>query len=602
MVELSENSIELLKKRYLLKDENENILETPEQLFRKISKIVASVEIDKEKYEENFYNIMNELLFLPSTPILANIGNKNACLSACFVLGIEDNMESIFNTLKNTAIIFKNGGGVGINFSKLRPENDIISTTRGRSSGVLSFMSLFDKVIDVVKQGGIRRGAMMGVLSVYHPDIEKFIKSKINNVSGEKIFTNMNISVLIDDNFIRKYFNDEKIKLVNPRTNECVKEVKAIKIFNDIVESSWLCGDPGILFYDRLNYSNYVEDEKIMCVNPCGEQPLFVNESCNLGSLNLEKFVKVNNYKILEINKENCMNVLENFINFDKLEYTIRNAIRFLDDVIDINNYVFKEIEKKTKSYRKIGLGVMGFANMLYRLFIPYSDPMACVVAEEIMNFIYTISKDESIKIALEKGTFPEHDNTLCRDYIRNANILTIAPTGSISQIADTSSGIEPNFYLFYSRNGLRYINKPLIEYLKYKYNDNKVVYSIVNKMINNDYSMLDEYERKVFVTSLQINPSIHIKIQESFQKYIDNAISKTINLPQNATRDDIISIFHMAFESNIKGITIFRDKSLPSQVVETLSNKCEICGGNMFFDGKCYKCISCGYSNLCQI
>lgn len=604
-MQIDVNSNTLLENRYLIKDINRKSVETPNEMILRVAKFIASAEDFPESYVKLFFDIMNTLKFLPSTPILANAGvPRMNCLSSCFVLGIDDTLESIFETLKNSALVFKQGGGVGINFSKLRPEGAILGSTKGESSGVISFMRLFDTMVDIVKQGGIRRGAMMSVLNVYHPEIEAFIESKIENSKNHKVFSNMNISVLIDNNFIKACNNDDYIELVNPNGKQVVKKVRALDIFEKIVKCSWKCGDPGVIFKERLNKDNHIINDSVECVNPCGEQPLLVNESCNLGSLNLEAFVKKTNFNInpLKFNSENVYESLFEYFDFEELERVTRIAVRFLDDVIDVGEYVIHDVDIKSRDNRKIGLGVMGFANLLYRLFIPYNDERALILARSIMKLIYNTALEESIIVGREKSPFPNIDNSDIEIPRRNSNLITIAPTGSISQIAGTSSGIEPNFHLAYSRNGFEYINKPILDYLKNKYPIPLDYLCVINKIIRGDMSLLNEEEKRVFITAHDLKYEEHIAMQEAFQENIDNAISKTINLKSDATIDDVRNVFLLSFKSNIKGITVFRDKCLDEQVVNKLDEKCDLCEGEMIFDGKCYRCSKCGYSNKCSV
>jgi ribonucleoside-diphosphate reductase alpha chain len=611
--ELTENAIKLLEQRYLKKDDNFKVVETPDEMFHRVAKFIANVEKpeNKERYEKHFYKMLSNLEFMPNTPTLSNANsNKLNCLSACFVLDIEDTIEDIFNTLKNTALIFKQGGGVGINFSKLRPEGDILSSTKGTSTGAISFMKLFDDMVNVVKQGGIRRGAMMSVLSVYHPEIEEFIKMKRHNgTAKDKVFTNMNISVLVDNNFIYAVKQDKDIELVNPHTKKIVKKVNARSIFNEIIKSAWMSGDPGLLFFERLNDGNNIYVDTINCVNPCGEQPLVANESCNLGSINLESFIIKNNYEFEEFsfNRDNFVEVFKNYIDFERLIKVIKYSVRFLDNVIDAGEFILPEIKAQTLRNRKIGLGLMGFANMLYRLGIPYDDTNGRVFAECLMDFVKKYAFNTSEELGNEKGVFPNYDLSVFKLIIkrRNANILTLPPTGSISQIVGTSSGIEPNYELAYRRNGFEYINKPFYDYLMYLYNDKEVVNDFLNQYIYNSkiaMNKLSSKSIKVFKIANEIEPIYHIRMQETFQKYVDSAISKTINLPNSATEMDIKEIYNYALDSTIKGITVFRDGCLQDQVIVKINNTCSECGGNMKFDGKCYRCDKCGHSDFCSL
>jgi len=613
----SDNAKITLKTRYLKKDNNLKLTETIEDCFNRVAKHIAQAEKDKpsyKKWKNIFYEMMVSKKFLPNTPTIMNSGNeRRGCLSACFVLPIEDSLESIFETLKNTVLIFREGGGVGINFSNLRPSGDIIASTtaKGQSTGVLSFMKLYDDMISVVKQGGTRRGAMMGILRVDHPDIINFIRSKRNNGDSiEQRFTNLNISVGITNEFIKCYFNKKRFKLINPRTKKVVKTIDTETIFNELVISNYKCGDPGMVFLDRINATNPFK-EQIECVNPCGEQPLLAFESCNLGSINIEMFannIKIKPHKLYRYEGNLPNHIFNQIINIQELKKTIEHAVRFLDNTITVNKFPLPQIEEKTLNNRKIGLGIMGFANLLYRLKIPYNSQTAIDLAERLMGFINGIAHKYSKDLAIEKGAFKGIKETRLKKLKRNAVITTIAPTGSISIIADTSSGIEPNFLLAYEKNvlgGLRVVNQPLIEYLEEeKYDiDDVINYIIQNNGVLHDYNIRDKTLTNVFKTAHEIDWRTHIKIQESFQKYTDNGISKTINLPNDEPIGTIRKIYETAMKSTIlKGITIFRDGCLHKQVLQKLETCPECHEGVLINDGKCKRCDKCGFSNKCAM
>ncbi|MCS7180874.1 MAG: adenosylcobalamin-dependent ribonucleoside-diphosphate reductase, partial [bacterium] len=554
-LKLSVNAINVLRKRYLLRNEKGEIIESPEELFRRVSRHVASCEREKNKYEEEFFNIMRNLEFLPNSPTLMNAGTSLGQLSACFVLPVEDSIDGIFTTLKNMAIIHKSGGGTGFSFSRIRPKGDIVGSTKGIASGPISFMEIYDKATEIVKQGGKRRGANMGILNCNHPDIYDFIISKRKN-----ILTNFNISVAVTDEFMVKVLNKEKYSLINPRNGEKVREVYANEIFDLIVQTAWETGDPGIIYIDEINRHNPTpEIGKIESTNPCGEQPLLPYESCNLGSINLTKVVE------------------DGKINWEKLEKIIHIAIRFLDDVIEVNNYPIPEIEKITKNNRKIGLGIMGWADFLFELNIPYGNEESFILAENLMKFINENAFKYSVLLGREKGSFPNFEKSIYYrkvDSLRNATRTTIAPTGSISIIANCSSGIEPVFGIAFIRNileGTKFVEiNPIFEKLAKK--EGILNPFIVRQIIKNgslkDIKEIPENYKKIFLTALDIPPLTHLKMQAVFQKYTDNAVSKTINLPYEATINDVKEIFINGWKLKVKGITVFRYGSKERQVL----------------------------------
>ena len=568
-LKLTENALVVLKKRYLQKDSKGNVIETPEQLFQRVAHHIASAELifDKnahlDEWENKFYRMMTSLEFLPNSPTLMNAGRELGQLSACFVLPIEDSMESIFDAVKYTALIHKSGGGTGFSFSRLRPKKDRVGSTGGIASGPVSFMRAFDTATDVIKQGGMRRGANMGILSIDHPDILEFISSKEDPAA----FTNFNISVAITDKFMKAVDANTDYELINPHNNEVAAKLNATEVFNKIADMAWKTGDPGIIFIDRINEFNPTPNlGKIESTNPCGEQPLLPYESCNLGSVNLAKMLK------------NVVDKPE--IDFDKLRDTVRLATRFLDNVIEVNCYPLQQIEETTRQTRKIGLGVMGFADMLIQLSVPYNSEKALELAESVMHFIAEEATKESIELAKERGVFPAFKGSKydIKDgqRVRNATRTTIAPTGTLSIIAGSSSGIEPLFALSYYRNILD--GEKLVEINPYfeEAVKREKVYSpeLMRKLAEGEklrsIEGIPEWIKKVFITSHDISPEWHVKIQAAFQKYTDSAVSKTVNLPFEATREDVQNIYMMAYKLGVKGITIYRDRSRDSQVLNT--------------------------------
>jgi len=496
--------------------------------------------------------------FLPNSPTLFNAKTELGQLSACFVLPVEDSLKSIFTAVKNMALIEKSGGGVGFDFSKLRPKGDIVKSTKGVASGPVSFMRVFDAATEVIKAGGKRRGAMMGVLRVDHPDITEFITSK----QKPGILSNFNISVAVNDDFMKTLQEDGEYWLINPRNKEKVKKLKAKDVWNLMVKSAWQSGDPGVIFIDEVNRHNPTpEVGKIESTNPCGEQPLLPYESCNLGSINLSRMVE---------NGE---------INWKKLKETVRNAVHFLDNVIEANKFPLKEIEKMTKANRKIGLGVMGFADMLIQLGIPYNSEKALKLAEKTMKLVTEEAREKSVELGEERGSFPNFDKSVWKDKyhaMRNATITTIAPTGSISIIAGCSSGIEPLFAISFIRNvlgGTRLFEiNPLFEMTVKErgFYSAQLLEEIARTGSVQEIKDVPEEVKRVFVTALDISPKWHVRMQAAFQKHTDNAVSKTVNLPQDATVEDVETVFWLAYRLKCKGITVYRYGSKPEQVLYT--------------------------------
>jgi ribonucleoside-diphosphate reductase alpha chain len=566
-INLSDNALRVLERRYLTKDGEGRVIENPQELFRRVARHIASAELiynpkaDVSFYEEAFYQLMESLEFLPNSPTLMNAGHELGQLSACFVLPIKDSMESIFDAVKYTALIHKSGGGTGFSFSRLRPERDRVGSTGGIASGPVSFMRVFDATTDVIKQGGMRRGANMAILNVEHPDILKFIEAKENS----EALTNFNLSVAVTDEFMKAVEKGTDYNLVNPRTGEMVDKLNAREVFDKIVDMAWRTGDPGVVFIDEINRHNPTPElGKIESTNPCGEQPLLPFESCNLGSINLSKMVADKNG--------------QTYIDYDKLSQTVKLAVRFLDNVIEVNQFPLPEIAEMTKTTRKIGLGVMGFADMLIQLGIPYDSEQGLVVAEEIAHFISAEADKASIELAQERGVFPAFQGSIYDmpdgPRFRNASRTTIAPTGSLSIIANCSSGIEPLFALSYVRHileGEEFIEvNPYFEEAAKKggfYSPDLMKQLAEGKRLK-DIEEVPEEIKRLFITAHDISPEWHVKMQAVFQEFTDSAVSKTVNFPHEATPGDVAKVYMLAYQEGLKGITIYRDRSRESQVL----------------------------------
>jgi ribonucleoside-diphosphate reductase alpha chain len=568
---LSDNAATVLKKRYLRRDERGAIVETPGEMFERVADHVSRAEAkyggDAKICRYKFLKMMSSLEFLPNSPTLMNAGLPLGQLSACFVLPVEDSLPSIFDALKNMALIHQSGGGTGFSFSRLRPKNDVVRATGGVASGPVSFMRIFDTATDVIKQGGRRRGANMATLRVDHPDILEFIEAK----ERPGFLENFNISVAATDDFMQKAGTNGQIDLINPRTGRATSSINAQETLSRIADCAWAGGDPGMIFIDRINAAHPLPGQ-IESTNPCGEQPLLPFESCNLGSINLAKLVE------------------RGETNWGRLAELVSLAVCFLDDVIDMNCYPLQQIEDTTLQSRKIGLGVMGFAEMLILMNISYNSPQALRLAEEIMKFISQAARAASAQLGEERGSFPLFEESRLKNWsaMRNATVTTIAPTGTISIIAGTSSGIEPLFALAFVRRvleGARLLEvSPLFERAA-------AARGIYTPEIRTelakigsaaDMASVPQDLKDLFVTALDIPPEQHIRIQAAFQKYTDNAVSKTVNLPESATVDDVLRVFNLAYDSGCKGVTVFRYGS-KSQVLylgngETLPG-CKYCG-----------------------
>src|SRR5215510_11992839 len=638
--ELTKNALRVLEKRILARDEQGRVIETPEEMLLRVARCVAQADLqysthdDAVTSEESLLEIMSNLEFLPNSPTLMNAGRNLAQLSACFVLPVEDSMDGIFATLRNTALIQKTGGGTGFSFSRLRPREDTIQSTQGVSSGPVSFMRLYNFATEVTKLGGKRAGANMAILRVDHPDIEEFIASKTNPLE----LNTFNISVAVTDEFMRRAESGDRYDLVNPRTNQKLKQLDARKVLDLIIESAWRNGEPGVIFIDRINRDNPTPGlGNIESTNPCGEQPLLPYESCVLGSINLAKFYR------------------SGVIDYERLKTVARLAVHFLDNVIDVSEYPIPEIEKITKLNRKIGLGVMGWADLLILLGIPYDSEEAIKLGEEVMGFISRESLEASIDLAKKRGPFPrwfqesiyssenseESDLRFESESLkgpirrrrRNATVTTVAPTGTLSLIADCSSGIEPIYSIAYRRlsfehESLNFVH-PLFEQYARKhgvYSEEFITTVSEAKGLGKVKAVPPEFAR-VFVTSHEITPEWHVRMQAAFQKHIDAAVSKTINFPNSATVDDVKSAYLLAYELGCKGITVYRDGSRERQVLSTnpaemmepltlaaaargemqrsenqmlAKNICPDCGSTLQHNGGCLYC-TCGFSVCVQ-
>lgn len=561
-LKLTINAVNVLKKRYLMKDERGQVVETPDQMFRRVARAVAEAErlydpgADVSVWEEEFYRLMVSLEFLPNSPTLMNAGTEVGQLSACFVLPVEDSIPGIFDAVKNMALVHKSGGGTGFSFSRLRPKGDVVQTTMGIASGPVSFMRIFDVTTEIIRQGGRRRGANMGILRCDHPDILDFITAK----DQEGFLSNFNLSVGITDEFMEALEKDEVYLLRNPRNGTVTGSLHARDVFNLIVTQAWRTGDPGLIFLDTINRHNPTPHlGEIESTNPCGEQPLLPWESCNLGSINLKAMIR------------------DGKLDEEKFRSVIRTAVRFLDDVIDVNRWPLEETERVTKGNRKIGLGVMGFADALLMMGIPYDSEEGLEVAEEIASILEEESHRASSDLATERGNFPNYPGSVWEKMgvpMRNATTVTIAPTGTISIIAGTSSGIEPIFAISFVRNvieGTRLMEvNPIFEQVARErgFYGNDLMMDIARSGSLHYVEGIPEDVKRVFVTAFDITPEWHVRMQAVFQKHCDNAVSKTINFPSDASIDDIEEAYLLAYRLGCKGITVYRYGSKREQVL----------------------------------
>ena len=661
-INLSENAKKVLEKRYLKRDIKGNVMETPKELFERVAFTIADAdktfgvnEADIKETRQKFFDMIANAYFMPNSPTLMNAGRELGQLSACFVLPVEDSLEGIFETIKNTALIHKSGGGTGFSFSRLRPKNDVVHSTMGVSSGPVSFMEVFNAATEAVKQGGTRRGANMGILRIDHPDILEFINCK----SDLTKLNNFNISIAITDKVMEALERDDYYELIHPNTKQPVQKLKAKEVFDLIVKGAWQSGEPGVIFIDKMNKDNptpLIGD--IESTNPCGEVPLLSYEACNLGSINLSKMV----VKGADGN---------NIINWDKLAEVSRLSIHFLDNVIVANNYPLPKIAEMVQANRKIGLGVMGWADMLMKMGVSYNSEEGCVLGRQVMEFIDYHSKVESIELSKKRGKFgnfagsvydrsnylsekykgksagkisdemwAELDKEIANHGIRNATTTCIAPTGTISMIAGASGGVEPLFGLVFKRNIMD--NTEM-----YEVNPNFKNYAIEKGFYSEELmgeiaktgsvahiDGIDEKTKEIFVTAHDISPKSHVMMQAAFQLHTDNAVSKTVNFEEDATMEDVAQAYILAYKNDLKGITVYRNNSRYSQPMLLESKKedkkeevkpaekkpehkelkiekteidehgveiktvvCPECGNSIKMAEGCFICLNCGYS-----
>ncbi|MFZ2199506.1 MAG: adenosylcobalamin-dependent ribonucleoside-diphosphate reductase [Microgenomates group bacterium] len=617
-VGLTLNALTVAKEKYLRRDEEGEVVETVGGMFERTAKFLASAEPAKTRkvWQEKFTKVMKEQRFMPGGRTLANSGTANNQLANCFVMPMPDDIEGIFESLKESSILKKYGGGVGFTFGHIRPKGDTVSTTSGAAAGPVALMQLINDASDIYLQAGKRRSGNMVTLPITHPDIVDFIHCK---ESGHN-YPHINFSIAITDKFIEAVKSNSEWELINPRTGKVTSKISARGLMEEAARMAWKNGDPGLIFIDEIEkYNPTPHVGPLETVNLCGEQPLLSYEACNLGSINLAVHVAGTNG--------------DSHVDYKKLEETVRLATRMLDDVVSVCEYPLKQVADTVHGNRKIGLGVMGWADMLVKLHVPYDSKEALKLAEEVMQFVQKIGHDESAKLGKEKGNFPNFKGSIWQKKgyknFRNATVTTIAPTGTISMMAGASSGIEPHFALAYFRKSMGQYNLPevntdLVKAIKHV----NGVYSadlmdeIARTGSVKNIAAIPEKIRSVFVTAMDIEPKTHVEMLAAFQKYTDNAVSKTINLPSEATVEDVMGVYMLAAELKCKGITVYRDKSrgeqvlnvgsstsVPAMAVKALSrhtqdestngvaDSCPECGSKLAIEEGCKKCYGCGYS-----
>jgi len=586
MTALTANARQVLDRRYLLRDDEGKVVETPAEMFRRVASAVAQAEApaDREAWAARFERRMSALEFLPNSPTLMNAGRPHGQLAACFVLPVEDDLESIFDTLKWAALIHQSGGGTGFAFSRLRPRGDLVRTTHGVASGPVSFIRVYDAATETIKQGGVRRGANMAVLRVDHPDIIDFVDAKRGPGLG-----NFNVSVGVTDEFMEAVGSGRSFGLRHPRSGKVVRELPARDLFRRIAEDAWATGEPGLLFLDRVNAANPTPDlGPIESVNPCGEQPLLPFEACTLGSVNLALMEKGGG------------------IDRERLGAAVRDGVRFLDDVLDVNAWPLPQVAAVSRRNRKIGLGVMGWADLLVRLGIPYDDPRALEVGSELMAFVQEEARGESERLAALRGPFPGWATSAPaargEPPRRNATVTTVAPTGTLSVIAGCSSGIEPLFAVAYVRHALDGVElleeHPLLAERLRGPGGAAALESVRGAGRARGVAGVPADVQRLFATAHDVSPEAHVRMQAAFQRHVDNGVSKTINLPADAPVEAVERAFRLAHELGLKGITAYRDGSREGQVLTTglPGTECPACGATLSRSGGCMTCRSCGY------
>jgi len=590
MARLGENALHVLERRYLLRDEGGAVVEAPEALFRRVARAVAQAEPEaaRARWAERFEARMAALELLPNSPTLMNAGRAHGQLAACFVLPVEDDLAAIFDTLKWAALIHQSGGGTGFAFSRLRPRGDVVKTTHGVASGPVSFMRVYDAATEIIKQGGVRRGANMAVLSATHPDVEEFVDAK--RTAG---LENFNLSVAAPDALFAAAAAGAQWPLRHPRSGEVVRSVDARGLLDRIAAGAWVSGEPGLVFLDRVEAANPTPDAgRFEAVNPCGEQPLLPFEACTLGSVNLALFERGGR------------------VDHDALAACVRDGVRFLDDVLDVNAWPLPQIADVSRRNRKIGLGVMGFADLLVRLGVPYDAPEALAVADEVMGLVRREAHAASEALARERGPFPGFaTSALARGGAaprRNATVTTIAPTGTLALIAGCSSGIEPLFAVTYVRRALDHSElkeeHPLLARALRQAGAEGALPAVRALGRARGVPGVPDAVGSVFATAHDVSPEAHVRMQAAFQRHTDNGVSKTINLPRHAAVDDVAGAFRLAFELGCKGITVYRDGSRERQVLTSGATvdgeRCPQCEAPLAISGGCRTCTRCGWAS----